>query len=77
VQRAADSWQHHRVKQKIENTYAINSALIGIEGFDIPEAAYVASICLLRETTLSKQNSKGWHIRSSGCHCLSFKGTPP
>ena len=50
---------------------------MGLEGWDIPEAAYVASLCLLRETTLSKKNSKGWHIRSSGCHCLSFKGTPP
>jgi hypothetical protein len=57
--------------------YALNSAEMGLEGRDIPEAAYVASLCLLKETTLHKQNSKGWHIRSLGCHRLCSEGPPP
>jgi hypothetical protein len=38
----------------LENAYRVNSACMGLEGWDIPEAAYVASLCLLRETTLPK-----------------------
>ena len=37
-----------------KNAYALNSAQVVLEGWDIPEAAYVASLCLLKETTLSK-----------------------
>ena len=58
------------------NAYALNSAQMKLEGWDIPEAAYVASLCLLRKTTLPKK-SKGWHIRSSGCHRFCSKGSPP
>jgi len=38
----------------LKNAYALNSASIRLEGWDIPEAAYVASFCLLEETTLPK-----------------------
>jgi hypothetical protein len=34
--------------------YRVRSACMGFEGWDIPEGAYVASLCLLRETTLPK-----------------------
>jgi hypothetical protein len=34
--------------------YALNSAQTWLGGWDIPEAAYVASLCLLKEPTLPK-----------------------
>jgi hypothetical protein len=61
----------------METASALNSPYFGLEGWDIREATYVARLCLLKETTISKQNSKGWHIRSSGCHLLYLKGTLP
>jgi len=36
------------------NAHRVRSACMGLEGWDIPAAAYVASLCLLRETTLPK-----------------------
>ncbi|MEJ2428436.1 MAG: hypothetical protein P8075_05890 [Deltaproteobacteria bacterium] len=40
------------IPELIFDTY--RSACMGLEGWDIPEAAYVASLCLLRETTLAE-----------------------
>jgi hypothetical protein len=37
-----------------KNAYALNSAETWLEGWGISEAAYVASLCLLKETTLPK-----------------------
>ena len=42
-----------------------------------PEAPYVVSLCLLKETTLPKWNSKDWHIRSSGCLLPCSEGALP
>jgi len=42
------------IGSKRKYAYALNSAQTWLEGWDISEAAYVASLCLLKEPTLSK-----------------------
>ena len=50
-----DGIRGQRSEGRISNyAYWVRSACMGLEGWDIPEAAYVASLCLLRETTLPK-----------------------
>jgi hypothetical protein len=60
------------IPELIFDTY--RSACMGLEGWDIPEAAYVSRLCLLNFIVLPKKYSKDWHIRSSGCHLLCSKG---
>ena len=43
----------------------------------IPAAAYVTSLCLREDTPVHQENSKGWHIRSSGCLNPQFRGSLP
>ena len=49
---------------------------LGLEGWDFPEAAYVASLGHLQERKLPHITAKAGYIRSSGCHNL-WSGRPP
>ena len=52
------------------NDHTLNSAQIAIEGWDFPEAAYVASLGHLQDIRLPHISAKAGYIRSSGCHNL-------
>ena len=59
------------------NDHTLNSAQIAIEGWDFPEAAYVASLGHLQDIRLPHISAKAGYIRSSGCHNLRSGRPPP